>query len=711
MPQERASDELYYVYGLNGSTGTYLDDPLTYQEVGDAARKQIEKPSAVEARILKKRIDLSQPSMALVLGIDERELGSAGWGIIFAKDADPSIKDALQPLLDHRQEQAGALFQVYEGDNGYLPRDTWESFRLRHQVKSGLAKPSQMPYYLLIVGDPETIPYDFQYLADVERAVGRIHFDRLEDYAYYAHGVVMAEDGCQPLQLPRSATFFGTSNPDDRATKLSSELLVKPLAEELAGVLQQHKWNLDIVDPKKATKAQLSELLGGSATPSLLFTVTHGAAFDKSDRFYPVHQGALVTQDWPGPRNWRERLEEEFFLSAEDISSDASLWGMIAVFFACFGAGTPQLNDYYHLKQRRPDLQVQLAEQALLAPLPQRLLSHSNGGALAVVGHVERAWSASFKGRGTGPDSRDLQAFEQLFSLLIRGYPLGAALEDMSARYAQNSIQLTKKLYPVLHQGMNYTDDLRDEVAWLWTANNDARNYIIVGDPAVRLPVSATQAKMAEHPTLPPIEISVSSKEESSKPETGPQTSFRQEPESVPDVDGAQGESLWIPGRPPAGLRDDAELLAFWREHIKAGYKHNDEMFRRILKAFLGPYHATVWMYGIVFAIGILSFLSAIVLSVWLKQAVYALAFCGLTATAFLGYFVGRPLQSLEENLEFITWLGIIYNTYWTQVAAVSKPDTTQQDLQTITNDTIAALEYLIDKHAEMSGRRFKLWQ
>lgn len=150
----------------------------------------------------------------------------------------------------------------------------------------------------------------------------------------------------------------------------------------------------------------------------------------------------------------------------------------------------------------------------------------------------------------------------------------------------------------------------------------------------------------------------------------------------------------------------DPVVLEAWRDHVKSGYRHNDEMFRRTLNAYLGPYYTTVWMNGILFAVGILSFLGSVGLSIAFKQPLFALAFGGLSVAAFLSYFLSRPMRSLEENLEFITWLGAIYNTYWTRLVCANNPSTMQQDIQAATTDTISEIEHLIDKHAELSRKR-----
>lgn len=179
-------------------------------------------------------------------------------------------------------------------------------------------------------------------------------------------------------------------------------------------------------------------------------------------------------------------------------------------------------------------------------------------------------------------------------------------------------------------------------------------------------------------------------------------------PTEAPGADGSPKASTGV-GRLPlvtGGGPGDEELYRFWSEHIKSGLARNDEMFRRILNAFMKPYYATVWMYGVLFAVGVLSFIAAAALSVYYQQPMYAMIFGGLSVVAFLGYFIGKPLRSLEENLEFITWLGIIYNTYWSRVVYSLDRSTVQKDLRDAVEDAGAQIERLIDKHGGMSSKR-----
>ncbi len=121
------------------------------------------------------------------------------------------------------------------------------------------------------------------------------------------------------------------------------------------------------------------------------------------------------------------------------------------------------------------------------------------------------------------------------------------------------------------------------------------------------------------------------------------------------------------------------------------------------------PYYTTVWMYRILFTVGVLSFVVAAVLSASTRNAVFGLIFGGLSVATFLSYFIGRPLQALEQNLKLITWLGIIYNTYWTRLVYAMEQSTVQQDLKAMTEEAIGQLKELIEKHDELSKQRPQL--
>ena len=497
-------EERIVLNGIDGSSGEYLTPPLTVQQV--SAYIQQEAGAGEPLGVLRPRHqrDTEDHLGVVELVADPQDLAQAGWGVLFPATLPAvelaELKAALKPLLDWRKEQAGAAYyKEYSGPDGYQPGDTVLDWLPRHgRSPADRADPAAVPYYLLLVGDPETIPYAFQFHLDVVYATGRLWFDPLPGqtraewlacYQRYAQSVVAAETA--PGFRPRRAAFFGVATPGDSATQRSAAQLVAPLVTQLTKYCPD--WRTDLVPPEMATKDQLGELLGGPATPSLLFTASHGMGFRLDDDRQARHQGALLCGDWPGPDEWRGRgrIPADFYFSADDVSADAQLQGLIAFHFACFGAGTPKFDDF---GQGR-GLGTQLAPQALVAPLPQRLLSHPQGGALAVIGHVDRAWTYSFAWNELQSQT---DTFRDTLLRIMRGQRVGWATEYFNERYAALATSLSTMLADI--QVGRIPDDL--QLSSLWTAHNDARSYVIFGDPAVRLPLPPVGAAPAAPPTL-----------------------------------------------------------------------------------------------------------------------------------------------------------------------------------------------------------------
>lgn len=480
--------------GINATTGSYLLPPLEPHLLAKVAQgERLSRKDFHYQDLKRKQTDKHLQHLGPAEHINPINLAESGWGVIFPAQTDLAIKDALSLLLRHRQMQAASnnerYYREFIGADGYQPGDTKQQFLERHGVGPGPVDPDNgVPYYLLIVGGPESIPFWFQYQLDVQFAVGRISFDTLQDYANYAHSVVTAETST--TRLAPQAAFIGVRNMDDRATTMSADHLITPLAQEMTNTYTN--WSIrQFVGENQATKDTISRVIGGDETPALIFTASHGLGFPKGHRLQNRHQGALICQDWPGPIEWRGEMPERFYLSADDIGDNAHLHGSIAFLFACFGAGTPRIDAFSHHTSQPRDI----APAPFLAHLPKRMLAHPKGGTLAVIGHIERAWGYSFDWGDAGTQR---EVFVSTLTRLIEGHPVGSALEFFNERYAEIATDLTAAI-----EAKMYSKQVSDqELARMWTANNDARNYAIIGDPAVRLHIDPNGIAPGKRPAI-----------------------------------------------------------------------------------------------------------------------------------------------------------------------------------------------------------------
>lgn len=505
--------------GLLATTGEPL---LTIDAINASRLAQnnilVEKQHDPDYHLHSARRNSDRDSVLGMLFGEENDLTKAKWAMIVPAGEDAALIQAMTPLIAKRCADQGLpvpslTFRAGETCGEWLsrhvadlrdplrsgvpvfvhqPGESSTAWLSCHGVMVGPVDPRRgVPFYLLIVARPgalyqnddNVIPFSFQYELDLFWGVGRVCFTDpqtgqhdLAAYTAYAEQVVATEQAWQPA-VQRHIAYFGTRHTADIATRLSTTELLQPLiegADQRPSLAVQFGFTQQAWLASEATKENLGHLLRGEmpgGLPALLFSANHGLGFPLGHHLQTAHQGALICQDWPGAGP----LKRQHWFAAEDLDDSVQLNGMIVVNFACYSMGCPQEDQFVFIAgQARP----QIAPYAMVAQLPQRMLTY---GALAVLGHVDRAWSHSFR---TVDTPAQTQRFEALLGRLMRGDRVGAATDAFNMVQGELAARLADRL-----EQMQFGYQMSPlELSSLWVARNDARNYALLGDPAVRLP-------------------------------------------------------------------------------------------------------------------------------------------------------------------------------------------------------------------------------
>jgi hypothetical protein len=479
MSLQDATSQQYFFNGIDPD-GNYLFEESSVEQIFKLAQGEFEKiPDDDQKRIQY----LSKNKEKAFYGFDAplHDLSEAGWGAIVHESLDEGILHEIEKLRAHRKIHSNIPDKLCPEIIKLSGIPEYRKFLAKRGVSPGFGDVRKLPYYLLIVGGPELIPFRFQYELATEYAVGRIAFKTSEGYQAYINQLIEYEAAAS-IPTEREIAFWGPANIEDQATSISSRFLVNPLYDNLDPQINfQKKMFIGNMPGWEASKNNLAKLLNRNKAPALLFTASHGLGhqiIDSEEKM--LLQGALVTQDWEKGKS----VTEDTLYSGEDLKNGANVHGMIHFAFACFGAGTPAQDDYER-DYSPPILHPYTSQYPFISHLASQELVH---GALAFIGHVDRTWAFSF----IGERQLHLEGFERAIRNMLlgkRAWPIGHCLRDIYDK----ALHLSKSLLEDIHD-MKFGRTFPPRViADKWVERNDARACALIGDPAVRLRVNDIQ--------------------------------------------------------------------------------------------------------------------------------------------------------------------------------------------------------------------------
>lgn len=473
------------------------------------------------------------------------------WGIVAPEGADgDAMLAAVAPLRAWREREMNASAVVLRIPPG-LSRKAQRLWKHRQWQRLERAR---RPRYLLILGDLDQVPLTVQQSLMASACVGRLCFTNLDGsvnvagYAAYSHKVIASEQLKSAHEHPR-LLFYANRNLDDDALENHYAYVVK----------QCHKRARDNGDAPaehiqrfgRPGKPQWDEL-GHSAEqlhPSVLVSLCHGAGETDPAR-QRERQGALVLAGARG----KQVIDHSFFAGRKFLPD--GFW----LLNACFGAGTPAHSVYHPwlkklaalsgervtpaaamkflaqatatataqqgrasgLKARvKANIQAKMqakmqakiqarshrhlqspsatgpAGRPFIARIPQVALANPEGP-LGFLGHVDIVWGYGYRD-ALGGATADSSPYYGIVQALARGQRFGVAMRSLAEQAAALGLELA-----FLGDDTDPGRQLLRTRVWLqcW----DLFGYILLGDPAARLPLRGSQTVPDQQAASEPVQ-------------------------------------------------------------------------------------------------------------------------------------------------------------------------------------------------------------
>lgn len=416
----------------------------------------------------------------------------------------------VEPLRKKRSEEQGREVFVYRVEPGMDAvavarwmlgeyRDAWGRVEMYR------------PRYLALLGGPELISWQFQQMLAEEAFVGRIAFDLDAQYEAYVDKLVR---GFAVPEQPSARMLWHSVRDGSRATEEGHKHLMEPLAGWANAAFASGAFDAErlvdvpmtsssgsALDSTSAAGALLQE--ASAARAGLLFTMSHGAGVPK--------EGWKSAEEQRGFQGAMVLGRKGDLLTANDLTKATFLPGGVWFMFACYGAGTPSESAYLPWLERLCTLGFlsksatnvlgalpKVGERPFVAALPQAALANP-AGPIGFIGHVDLAWSWSFleyevSARGFALKNR-AERFQSVLQALVHGHRLGVAHREWMKFVGTVNAEITALDELIMQRAAETsagvdTRTLQIARANAWMRRQDVAAYVLLGDPAARLPIT-----------------------------------------------------------------------------------------------------------------------------------------------------------------------------------------------------------------------------